>query len=401
MTLPSPWRTDFPALAAFEEDGITYLATAATAQKPKAVLDALTAYYARGAANIHRAQHRPGERATQAYESVRDKVARWLGASNSREVVFTRGTTEGLNLIAYGLEHHFKPGDEIVVSALEHHANLLPWQQLARRQGVELIVLPLTDSGPIDLNRASELIGPRTRLVAISQLSNVLGTWQPLAELSRLAHDQGAWFVVDGAQGVAHGRHSPKDLGADFYVFSGHKLYAPEAIGVLWGHAEALAALAPWQFGGEMVRNADYQHAEFHSAPMGLEAGTPPVGAAIGLGAALDWLSAQDESSIFGHEQALCVKLQAGLAAREGVRVLGEPQIALASVVVDGIHVADLSHMLGEQGIAVRAGNHCAMPLFKRLGEAGSLRISLGLYSDSTDLERFFMALDNALELLR
>jgi cysteine sulfinate desulfinase len=401
MTLPSPWRADFPAFAAFDEDGITYLDTAATAQKPKAVLDALTAYYARGAANVHRAQHRPGERATQAFEAVRDKAAAWLGADSSKEIIFTRGATEGLNLLAYGLERHFRPGDEIVISALEHHANLLPWQQLAKRREMKLVVLPLTPSGHVDLNAASQLINPRTRLVAISQLSNVLGTWQPLAELSRLAHEHGAWLVVDGAQGVVHGRHLPKELGADFYVFSGHKLYAPEAIGVLWGHAEAVKALAPWQFGGEMVSHADYQHAEFHAAPMGYEAGTPPVGAAIGLGAALDWLRMQDEASIFGHEQALCVKLHAGLAARDGVRVLGEPQIALASIVVEGIHVADLSHLLGEQGIAVRAGNHCAMPLFKRLGESGSLRISLGLYSDSTDLERFFMALDNALELLR
>ncbi len=402
MSLPSPWRAEFPAFTAFAADGITYLDSAATAQKPQVVLDALLASYSLGAANVHRAQHWAAERATAAYEGARGRIAAWLGAAAPHEVVLTRGATEALNLLAYGLEDAFAAGDEILISALEHHANLLPWQQLARRRGLELRVIPLTPSGHLDLEAAERLLGPRTRVVAVSQLSNVLGTWQPLAELAALIRARSpAWLVVDGAQGAVHGRHRPGDFDADFYVFSGHKLYAPEAIGVLWGKAAGLARLKPWQFGGEMVQHTTFTDARFHAAPMGFEAGTPPIGAAIALGAAVDWLQGQDETLIRGHEQALSLKLLAGLAARDGVQVLGEPQIALASFQVAGIDVGDLSHLLGEQGIAVRAGQHCAMPLFQTLQTPGALRVSLGLYNDAEDLQRFFTALDNALELLR
>ncbi|MFV3334455.1 aminotransferase class V-fold PLP-dependent enzyme [Pseudomonas sp. NY15437] len=401
MTVKSPWRSDFPALAAFEAEGQTYLDSAATAQKPRAMIDALAGYYASGAANVHRAQHLPGERATRAFEATRSLAANWLNGGSPAQIVFTRGATEALNLLAYALEGQFQPGDEIVVSALEHHANLLPWQQLAKRRRLKLVVLPLDASGRIDLNRAAPLIGPRTRLLAVSQLSNVLGTWQPLPELLGMARQHGALSVVDGAQGVVHGRHNLSALGCDFYVCSSHKLYGPEGLGVLWGRAEALERLTHWQFGGEMVRVADYFDAQFHSAPMGFEAGTPPIGPVIALGATLQWLAARDSAEVGGHEDFLHARLLAGLRARDGVRVLGEPDVALASFVVEGVHVADLGHLLTEQGIAVRAGHHCAMPLMKTLDVAGALRVSLGLYNDSADLERFFAALDNALELLR
>lgn len=399
--LPSPWRSDFPALTAFEAEGQTYLDSAATAQKPQAMIDALAGYYASGAANVHRAQHQPGERATRAFEATRTLAANWLNSGSPAQIVFTRGATEALNLLAYGLENQFKSGDEIVISALEHHANLLPWQQLALRRGLKLVVLPLDRSGCIDLERAAGLIGPRTRLLAVSQLSNVLGTWQPLPELLQMARQHGALSVVDGAQGVVHGRHNLSALGCDFYVCSSHKLYGPDGLGLLWGRPEALARLAHWQFGGEMVRVADYFDAQFHAAPIGFEAGTPPIGAVIALGATLDWLASQDSAEVSAHEDFLHARLLAGLRAREGIRVLGEPEVALASFVVDGVHVADLGHLLSEQGIAVRAGHHCAMPLMKTLDVAGALRVSLGLYNDGADLERFFLALDSALELLR
>ncbi|AJO76842.1 aminotransferase class V-fold PLP-dependent enzyme [Pseudomonas sp. MRSN 12121] len=401
MLVASPWRADFPAIAALQRQDQTYLDNAATTQKPQALLDALAHYYGNGAANVHRAQHLPGAHATQAFEDSRHKVAQWLNVEESGQIIFTHGATSALNLLAYGLEHQFNPGDEIVVSALEHHANLLPWQQLAQRRGLELVVLPLDDDGLIDLDAAARLIGPRTRLLAVSQLSNVLGAWQPLSRLLALAREHAALTVVDGAQGVVHGRHDVQALGCDFYVFSSHKLYGPDGLGVLYGRNEALQGLRHWQFGGEMVQQADYQHASFRPAPLGFEAGTPPIASVIGLGATLDYLAGLDQDAVSAHEAALHAYLLHGLQARKGLRLLGKPQLALVSFVVDGVHNADLAHLLTEQGIAVRAGHHCAMPLLKSLGLAGAIRVSLALYNDSEDLERFFEALDQALELLR
>lgn len=399
--LLSPWRADFPALSVLESQGQVYLDSAATAQKPQAMIDALAGYYTCGAANVHRAQHQPAERATRAFEDSRIKVAKWLNASSPTEIVFTRGATEALNLLAYGLEHLIGAGDEIVISALEHHANLLPWQQLALRRGAKLVVLPLDTDGRIDLDAAQRLIGPRTRLLAVSQLSNVLGSWQPLQPLLDLARRNGALSVVDGAQGVVHGRHDLQTLACDFYVLSAHKLYGPDGVGALFGRGEALLQLRHWQFGGEMVRVADFEQAEFHTAPLGFEAGTPPIAGVIALGASLDYLAGLDAHAVQSHEQTLHDKLLDGLRARRGVRLLGSPQVALASFVVEGVHHADLSHLLVEQGIAVRSGNHCAMPLMKTLGLGGAIRVSLGLYNDESDLQRLFTALDAALELLR
>ncbi|MFJ3470592.1 aminotransferase class V-fold PLP-dependent enzyme [Pseudomonas sp. NPDC090201] len=401
MSLISPWRADFPALDALERQGQTYLDSAATAQKPQALIDALAHYYANGAANVHRAQHLPGAMATQAFEDTRHKVAGWLNTGTSGQIVFTHGATSAFNLLAYGLEHLFAPGDEIVISALEHHANLLPWQQLATRRGLKLVVLPLTVDGVIDIDAAASLITSRTRLLSVSQLSNVLGTWQPVARLVELAKAQGALTVIDGAQGVVHGRHDVQALGCDFYVFSSHKLYGPDGVGVLFGRHQALAQLKHWQFGGEMVLQASYHDATFRPAPLGFEAGTPPVSGVIGLGATLDYLIDVNPVAAAEHEARLHELLCAGLLLHKGVRLVGNPQTALASFVVEGVHNADLAHLLTEQGIAVRAGHHCAIPLIGSLGLTGAIRVSLGLYNDSEDLERFFNALDQALELLR
>nr|WP_298165617.1 cysteine desulfurase [uncultured Pseudomonas sp.] len=401
MALFSPWRADFPGILALDAEGQTYLDSAATAQKPQAMLDALLGYYAGGAANVHRAQHLPGERATRAFEATREKLAHWLNAATPAQIVFTRSATEAFNLLAYGLEQQFQAGDEIVISALEHHANLLPWQQLALRRGLKLVVLPLDGSGIIDLEQAAQLIGPRTRLLAVSQLSNVLGCWQPLDRLLALAKAQNALTVVDGAQGVVHGRHDMQALGCDFYVCSSHKLYGPDGVGILYGREEALQRLQHWQFGGEMVLQADYQSAQFRPAPLGFEAGTPPIAGVIALGASLDYLTGLDAIAVAEHEAALHAHLLTGLNAREGIRLLGEPHVALASFVVEDVHNADLAHLLTDQGIAVRAGHHCTMPLLQSLGLAGAIRVSLGLYNDAGDLQRFFAALDRALELLR
>ena len=401
MMILSPWRTDFPAIAALQRQGQTYLDNAATTQKPQALLDALAHYYANGAANVHRAQHLPGAHATQAFEDSRRKVAQWLNTGDCGQIIFTHGATSALNLLAYGLEHLFNPGDEIVISALEHHANLLPWQQLAHRRDLKLVILPLDADGVIDLEAAAGLISSRTRLMAVSQLSNVIGAWQPLPQLLALAKAHNALTVIDGAQGVVHGRHDVQALGCDFYVFSSHKLYGPDGLGVLFGHNTALQQLRPWQFGGEMVLDANYHDARFRPAPLGFEAGTPPIASVIGLGATLDYLVGLDQDAVSTHEAALHACLLKGLEARNGIRLLARPQVALASFTVEGVHNSDLAHLLTEQGIAVRAGHHCAMPLLKRFELAGAIRVSLALYNDSEDLERFFEALDQALELLR
>ena len=401
MSLISPWRADFPGIQALAAEGQTYLDSAATAQKPQAMLDALLGYYAGGAANVHRAQHLPGERATRAFEATREKVARWLNAPSAQQIIFTRSATEAFNLLAYGLEQRLQPGDEIVISALEHHANLLPWQQLALRRQLKLVVLPLDQHGLIDLAQAAQLIGPRTRLLAVSQLSNVLGCWQPLQPLLALAKAQGALTVVDGTQGVVHGRHDVQALGCDFYICSSHKLYGPDGVGLLYGRTHALEQLAHWQFGGEMLLHTDYSNASFRPAPLGFEAGTPPIASVIALGASLDYLSSLNASAVSAHEAALHSQLITGLQQRQGLRLLGTPTVALVSFVVDAVHHADLAHLLTEQGIAVRAGHHCAMPLLQGLGLNGAIRVSLGLYNDGGDLQRFFSALDQALELLQ
>lgn len=401
MFQPSPWRADFPAIAALQRQHQTYLDSAATTQKPQPLLDALSHYYAHGAANVHRAQHLPGALATQAFEASRDKAAAWLNAGSSGQIVFTHGATSALNLLAYALEHRFEAGEEIAVSALEHHANLLPWQQLAKRRGLKLVILPVDNRGLIDLDAALQLVGPRTRVLAVSQLSNVLGTWQPLQPLLDHARAQGTLTVVDGAQGVVHGRHDVSQLGCDFYVCSSHKLYGPDGLGLLYGRHAALALLRHWQFGGEMVQLAGYQESSFRPAPLGFEAGTPPIASVIGLGATLDYLGSLDLTAVAEHEAALHRHLLRGLGDREGIRLLGAPHVALASFVAEGVHNADLSHLLTEQGIAVRAGHHCAMPLVNSLGLDGAIRVSLALYNDSDDLQRFFDALDQALELLR
>jgi cysteine sulfinate desulfinase len=401
MVQRSPWRGDFPALAALERQQQTYLDSAATTQKPQAMLDALNHYYLHGAANVHRAQHLPGALATQAFEACREKTAQWVQAGSPSQIIFTQGATSAINLLAYGLEDYLASGDEIAVSALEHHANLLPWQQLAHRRNARLVVLPLDADGRIDLASASALIGPRTRLLAVSQLSNVLGTRQPVEQLVAMARAQGALSIVDGAQGVVHGRQNLAALGCDFYVFSSHKLYGPDGVGVLYGRGEALGKLKHWQFGGEMVHQATYYDASFHPAPLGFEAGTPPIGNIIALGATLDWLSSLDEQAVGDHEQRLHQHLIRGLGDREGIRVLGAPDAALASFVVTDVHNADLAHLLTDQGIAVRVGTHCAQPLFNTLGVDGAIRVSLALYNEADDLLRFFDALDRALELLR
>lgn len=398
VDLHSPWRQDFPGLLQLATDGHTWLDSAATAQKPRIMLDCLQSWYSGGVANVHRAQHLPAERATASFEQARQSLARWLNAE-SNSVIFTRGTTEGINLLAHSLASCLQPGDEILVGAHEHHANLLPWQQLAQRQQLTLRILPLTPAGTLDLDAGLELLGPRTRLLAVSPLSNVLGHTHDLQPLLQHARELDVLTVVDGAQYAVHQRPDMQQLDADFFVCSAHKLYGPEGVGLLYAHPRRHALLQPWQWGGEMIEHCDYHHANARPLPLGLEAGTPNMGGVLAFAAVIDWLQGLDTQQIRQHEQALHQQLLDGLHARN-LLLLGTPDTALACFNAPGIHSADLAMLLGEQGIAVRAGQHCAMPLLQSLSVNGAVRVSLALYNDSSDLHRLFTALDSALEIL-
>ena len=400
MFLPSPWRQFFPGILAFAEQQQVWLDSAATAQKPQSMLDALTQHYQQGVANVHRAQHQPGERATRAFENARNSIAKWLQADAQDTLIFTKGTTEGINLLSQALAHHLQAGDEILISAYEHHANLLPWQQLALARGLILKVLPMDTDGHLDIDQAIAQLSTRSRIVAISALSNVVGHKQSLSALLSAARKIGAWTVIDGAQAAVHERPNLQQLDCDFFVCSAHKLYGPDGVGLLFARERAVPALRHWQFGGEMVRHCDYQHAEFLPAPLGFEPGTPSTANIIAFAATLEWLKSLDSQAIAAHEAALHAALLQGLQAR-GMQIIGSPNCALVSFNAPQVHHADLALLLGEQGIAVRAGHHCAMPLLHSLGLAGALRVSLAMYNNGDDLQRFFVALDQALEILQ
>ncbi|MBP7996563.1 MAG: cysteine desulfurase [Thiopseudomonas sp.] len=400
MFLPSPWRQFFPGILAFAEQQQVWLDSAATAQKPQSMLDALAQHYQQGVANVHRAQHQPGERATRAFENARSSIAKWLQADAQDTLIFTKGTTEGINLLSQALAHHLQAGDEILISAYEHHANLLPWQQLALARGLILKVLPMDTDGHLDIDQAIAQLSTRSRIVAISALSNVVGHKQSLSALLSAARKIGAWTVIDGAQAAVHERPNLQQLDCDFFVCSAHKLYGPDGVGLLFARERAVPALRHWQFGGEMVRHCDYQHAEFLPAPLGFEPGTPSTANIIAFAATLEWLQSLDSQAIATHEAALHAALLQGLQAR-GMQIIGSPNCALVSFNAPQVHHADLALLLGEQGIAVRAGHHCAMPLLHSLDLAGALRVSLAMYNNGDDLQRFFAALDQALEILQ
>ncbi len=397
--LVSPWRKQFPALAALAGQNQVWLDSAATTQKPQAVLDALLDYYQQGAANVHRAQHRPGELATAAFEQARQQCANWLNVA-AGSVVFTRSSTEGINLLSHSLAHLFQPGDSIVLGAHEHHANLLPWQQLALRNRLELRFIRLREDGALDLDMAAQLLQQGCKLLALSPLSNVMGRLHDVRPLLQLARQLNVLSLLDGAQYAVHTQPDLQQLGCDFFVCSSHKLFGPDGAGLLYVRPECSQLLRPWQWGGEMLEFCDYYSASARPLPLGLEAGTPSIANCIGFGAAINWLQQQDRQQIHRHEQALLRQLLDGLQQRQ-MQLLGEPDTALACFNAPGIHPADLSSLLAEQGVCVRGGQHCAMPLLQSLQLPGAVRVSLALYNDSTDLQRFFSALDSALEILQ
>lgn len=394
---------DFPILARpVHGHRLVYLDNAATTQKPAAVIEAEARFYRETNANIHRGVHWLSQQATDAYEGARRKVQALLNAREPAEIVFTRGTTEAINLVAqcWGAAN-IRAGDEILLTTMEHHSNILPWQQLCERSGAVLKVVPVNDAGELELEAFEALLGARTRLFAVAHVSNALGTVNPLPQLVERAHAAGALVLVDGAQAVAHQRVDVQALGCDFYVFSGHKLYGPTGIGALYGRAELLAAMPPWQTGGGMIRTVSFERSSFAPPPERFEAGTPNIAGAVVLGAAIDYLTAIGLDRIAEHEHALLARGTATLAAIPGLRPIGTAahKAGILSFVVDGIHPHDLGTILDTEGVAIRAGHHCAMPLMTRFGIPGTARASFGLYNIDADIAALAAAIEKAQDM--
>ncbi|HZZ66938.1 MAG TPA: cysteine desulfurase [Phenylobacterium sp.] len=388
-------RAQFPILGR-QVNGkpLVYLDSAASAQKPRAVIEAMARAMEHSYANVHRGLHTLANETTEAYEAARKSVAGLLNAE-AGEIVFTKGATEAINLVASGLGASLKPGDEILLTEMEHHANIVPWHFLRERQGVVLKFAGVTDDGRLDIESFKSLLSERTKVVGLSHMSNVLGTVNPVADLTRLAHDAGAVVLIDGCQAVVHQAVDVKALDADFYVFSGHKLYGPTGIGALYGKAERLAALPPYQGGGEMIGNVSLEEISYADPPHRFEAGTPPILEAIGLGAAIDWLAGLDRAAAAQHEHALYDHVRERLNGANWLRVLGEApgKGAILSFTVDGAHAHDVAQILDKYGVAVRAGTHCAEPLMKRFGVTSSARASFALYNTHEEADAFVDAL--------
>jgi cysteine desulfurase/selenocysteine lyase len=388
-------RAEFPILQRrVNGKPLVYLDSAASAQKPRAVIDAMVWAMEHSYANVHRGLHTLANETTEAYEGARKAVARFIGAEPA-EIVFTKGGTEAINLVAAGLGASLKAGDEILLSEMEHHANIVPWHFLRERLGVVLKFTPVTDDGRLDVAAFQDLLNARTKVVALTHMSNVLGTVNPVAELTRLAHDAGAVVLLDGCQAVVHQAVDVKAMDVDFYVFSGHKLYGPTGIGALYGKAERLATLPPYQGGGEMIGSVTLEKITYADPPHRFEAGTPPILEAIGLGAAVDWLSGLDRTAIAKHEHALYDHVRQRLAGSNWLRVLGEApgKGAILTFTVDGAHAHDVAQILDKYGVAVRAGTHCAEPLMKRFGVTSSARASFALYNTQAEADAFVDAL--------
>lgn len=398
------WRADFPILAQkVNDEPLVYLDNAATTQKPLAVLQTVRDFYENDNANIHRGVHTLAQRATERYEQVRQKVTDFIHGNDWHEVVFTKGTTEALNWVAasYGATH-VKAGDEIVLSYLEHHSNLVPWQQLAKKVGAKLKYIELTADGQLDLQSAADLITDRTAIVALCHASNVMGVVNPIQAVSQLAHAHGAVMVVDGAQAVPHLPVDVQELGADFYAFSGHKMLAPTGVGVLWGKLALLNEMPPLEFGGEMIANVGLYETDFKEVPYKFEGGTQNIAGVIGLGAAIDYLQAIGLEQITKHEQELIKYVLPQLQAIDGLEIYGPQDPSLRTGILSfnltGLHPHDLASALDMDGVAVRAGHHCAQPLMNYLGVSATARASFYLYNTKEDADLLIKAILDAKE---
>jgi len=384
-------RQDFPILAQqVHGKPLVYLDSAATSQKPKCVIDAITHFYLMDNANIHRGVHELSERSTLAYEAARGKVRGFLNAANTQEIIFVRGATEGINLVAqtYG-RTHVGAGDEIVISALEHHANIVPWQMLCEEKKAVLRVIPINDRGEIELDAFEKLLNPRTRLVAVSHVSNALGTINPVREIVRTAHRFNVPVLIDGCQAIQHMKVDVQNLDCDFYVFSGHKLFGPTGIGVLYGKEKLLEEMPPWQGGGDMISSVTFEKTTYNDLPYKFEAGTPDIAGVIGLGAAIDYLDEIGMEAVAAYEHDL---LQYGTRALEsisGLRLIGtaREKAGVLSFVLDGVHPHDAGTILDREGVAVRTGHHCAQPVMERFGVSATTRASVAFYNTREDID--------------
>jgi cysteine sulfinate desulfinase len=392
-------KQQFPALA---DDSLVYLDSAATTQKPQVVIDTIRDYYSRQNANVHRGSHSLTAHATNRFEAARETVRAFIGATSSKEIVWTRGATEALNLIAQTwARNNLAPGDLILVGESEHHANIVPWQIVAEQTGAIVEKIPVAEDGHLDLERYQSLLSEPVKLVALAHITNVTGSRNPIELMTELAHNAGAKVVIDGAQGIVHERVDVQKLNADFYVFSGHKLYAPTGIGVLYGKQELLEMMPPWHGGGKMVDKVSFSGTTYSALPGKFEAGTPNIAGAVALAEAIRWFQAshceQAEQHIAGLQSLTCERL----SKLDDVRVIGfQPGASVLSFVVDGVHHEDIATLLDKQGIAVRSGHHCAHPFMDALGITGTVRVSFAAYNTEQDVEKFIAALEKALDML-
>jgi cysteine desulfurase/selenocysteine lyase len=390
-------RRDFPILnERVNGHPLIWLDNAATTQKPQIVIDRISYFYEHENSNIHRAAHDLAARATDAYEDARSKVTHFLNASSSKEIVFVRGATEAINLVAQAWgRRHINKGDEIVISWIEHHANIVPWQMLCAKKGAKLRVVPVDDSGQVLLDEYEKLLGPKTRLVSIAHVSNALGTIVPVNAMTEAAHRHGARVLVDGAQAVSHMRVDVQAIGCDFYVFSGHKVFAPTGIGAVYGKQEVLDSMPPWQGGGNMIQDVTFEKTTYQPPPGRFEAGTGNIADAVGLGAAIDYLDRVGMPNVSRHEHELLVYATNALQRVPGLRIIGtaREKAAVLSFVINGFRTEDIGQYLNREGIAVRAGHHCAQPILRRFGVESTVRASLALYNTCEDIDALTAAL--------
>lgn len=396
-------RADFPILATtVRGKRLAFLDTAASAQCPEPVIDAVTRYERTSHANVHRGVYQLSQKATDAFEGARERAARFLNASSEREIVFTRGTTEAINLVAQSWgRSRLGPGDEILITWMEHHANIVPWQMLCQQSGATLRVAPIDRRGELCLEEFRSMLSPRTRLAAFTAVSNALGTVLPVADMIAAARAVDALVLIDGAQAVPHQQVDVRALDCDFFAFSGHKLYGPTGIGVLWGRESVLREMPPWQGGGDMILTVAFTGTTYNTPPFRFEAGTPNISGAIGLAAAMDYVDALGIEHIHAHEQALLQRATAALTALPGLEIIGQAQhkAGVISFTLDGVHPHDLGTILDSEGVAVRAGHHCAMPVMDFFGVAATARASFGCYSDDADIDQLVAALGRAREV--
>ena len=396
-------REDFPALhQEVHAKPLVYLDSAATSLKPQAVIDAVADVYARDCANIHRAVHLLSQRATARFEEAREKVRSFVNAANKSEVVFTRGTTEAINLVAQSWGRaYLREGDEVLVTELEHHSNIVPWQILCQQTGATLVVVPITDRGEVLREAFEQELSDRTRLVALAHVSNALGTVLPVAELIALAHDRGAVVLLDGAQAVSHVDVDVQALDCDFYAFSGHKLYGPTGIGVLYGKERLLESMPPYQGGGDMIRSVTFEETTYNDLPYKFEAGTPNIAGAIGLGAAIDYFTSFDRQAVHAHENTVLRYATEALEAVSGVRLIGTApgKVSVLSFLMDAAHPHDIGTIVDSEGVAIRTGHHCAQPVMEHFGIAATARASLGMYNTTDDVDALLGALRKVQEI--